>query len=385
MVVEAVSMTNRAAIGLMSGTSMDGVDAAVLVTDGETIAGFGPRHFRAYTPGERDVLRAALADARGLADRRARPGALAEAERIVTDAHVDAVERLLQDGGLRPANGAGEGRAAGGGSVDLIGFHGQTVFHAPERRLTVQIGDGAALAKRVGIPVVHDFRAADVAAGGQGAPFVPAYHRALAHRSGLAGDIAVVNIGGVANVTRIGRNGALAAGDTGPGNALIDDFIRGRTGAAMDTNGQSAARGTVNALALAELLADPWFDLPFPKSLDRDAFSTAAVARLATDDGAATLAAFTARTIAKGIAIAGGAERIVVAGGGAHNPRLLALLAEAAATPLVTADELGWSADFLEAEAFAFLALRSLAGLPLSYPETTGVPRPMTGGVVAYP
>jgi anhydro-N-acetylmuramic acid kinase len=233
--------------------------------------------------------------------------------------------------------------------------------------------------------VVHDFRAADVAAGGQGAPFVPAYHRALAHRSGLAGDVAIINVGGVANVTRIGRDGTLLAGDTGPGNALIDDFIRSRTGGAMDRNGQSAARGRVDAGVLAELLANPWFDLPFPKSLDRDAFSSDAVARLATDDGAATLTAFTARTIAKGIAIAGDAEQIVVAGGGAHNLQLMAMLAEATARPLATADQLGWSADFLEAEAFAFLAARSLAGLPLSYPETTGVPRPMTGGVVAYP
>lgn len=378
-------MAFSSAIGLMSGTSMDGVDAAVLATDGETIARFGPRYFRPYSPGERDVLRAALADARRLADRRARPGALADAERIVTDAHADAVERLLQEGGLRPANGGGEGRATGGGAIDLIGFHGQTVFHAPERRLTVQIGDAAALAKRIGIPVVHDFRAADVAAGGQGAPFVPAYHRALAQRSGLLGATAVVNIGGVANVTRIGGDGTLSAGDTGPGNALIDDFLRGRTGAAMDLNGEYAARGTVDARALADLLANPWFDLPFPKSLDRDAFSIDAVARLATEDGAATLTAFTARTVAKGIAIAGGAERIVVAGGGAHNPQLLAMLTEAAAAALVTADALGWSADFLEAQAFAFLAVRSLAGLPLSYPETTGVPRPMTGGVIASP
>src|ERR1700736_1560639 len=219
-------MASTTAIGLMSGTSMDGVDAAVLVTDGEAITGFGPRHFRSYTPGEREVLRAASADARLLADRRARPGALAEAERIVTDAHVDAVERLLRENGLRPANGAGEGRAAAGRTIDLIGFHGQTVIHAPERRLTGQIGDGATLAKRIGIAVVHDFRAADVAAGGQGAPFVPAYHRALVRRSGLEGDITVVNIGGGAHVTRVGGDRTLTAGDSGPGNALIDDFIR---------------------------------------------------------------------------------------------------------------------------------------------------------------
>src|SRR5439155_25052531 len=183
----------------------------------------------------------------------------------------------------------------------LIGFHGQTVFHAPERRLTVQIGDGAALARRIGIPVIHDFRAADVAAGGQGAPFVPAYHRALARRSGLVGDVAIVNIGGVATVTRIGRDGTMVAGDTGPGNALLDDFMRARTGAAMDQNGEHAARGRVDEAALAALLANPWFDLPFPKSLDRDAFSAGVVERLNIEAGAATLTAFTARSIARGI------------------------------------------------------------------------------------
>lgn len=357
-------------IGLMSGTSMDGVDAAVLSTDGESIAGFGPTLFRPYDDGERGVLRRALLDARSLDDRTARPGALGEAERIVTNAHVAVIERLRADNpGLAP---------------DLVGFHGQTVFHAPERRLTVQIGDGPALARRLGIPVVYDFRAADVAAGGEGAPFVPAYHRALASRAGLA-DVAVVNIGGVANLTRIGADGRLVAGDTGPGNALIDDFVRARTGAPLDRDGALAARGRVDRSALAELLDNPWFEAAFPKSLDRDAFSTDAVSALTTEDGAATLAAFTAETIAKGIRLAGGAERIVVAGGGAHNPVLLRMLGDAAGVPVSTAADLGWSVDFLEAQAFAFLAARSLADLPLSYPETTGVPRPMPGGVEAKP
>jgi anhydro-N-acetylmuramic acid kinase len=374
-------VTNKTAIGLMSGTSLDGVDAAVLITDGETIAGFGAHQYRAYDAAERDVLRRALSEARQLTDRRARPGALAEAERVVTDAHGDAVERLMRDNHLTPASAGDTTR----GAIDLIGFHGQTVFHAPERRLTVQIGDAAQLAARTGIPVVHDFRAADVAAGGEGAPFVPAYHRALVRQSGLAGTIAVVNIGGVANVTRIGDDGTLVAGDTGPGNALLDDFMRVRTGIAMDKDGERAARGTADQAALATLLANPWFGRRFPKSLDRNAFSAAAVAQLGTDDGAATLTAFTAGTIAKGIALAGGAEQIVIAGGGSHNRTLLAMIERAAATPVVSADELDWSADFIEAEAFAFLAVRSLAGLPLSYPETTGVPQPMPGGVLALP
>jgi anhydro-N-acetylmuramic acid kinase len=358
-------------LGLMSGTSMDGVDAAVLVTDGEGIQGFGPRLARPYREDDRAVLRRALLAARALGDRTARPGALAEAEAIVTNAHAEAVERLRRE---NPDL-----------TIDLVGFHGQTVFHAPERRLTVQIGDGAALAKRLGVRVVFDLRAADVAAGGEGAPLVPVYHRALVQRAGLAGTVALVNIGGVANLTRIEADGTLLAGDTGPGNALIDDFVRARTGAAMDEDGALAARGRVDAAALARLMDNPWFDRPLPKSLDRDAFSAEPVANLSDADGAATLTAFTSGTILKGIVTAGGADRIVVAGGGAHNPVLMAMLGEQAGVPVETADRLGWSPDFIEAEAFAYLAARSLGGLPLTFPGTTGVPAPMTGGQLAEP
>jgi anhydro-N-acetylmuramic acid kinase len=358
-------------IGLMSGTSMDGVDAAILETDGEAIAGFGATGFRPYSERERDVLRRALGEARGLIDRDARPGVLAEAERIVTEAHGQAVERLIAaHPGLEPA---------------LVGFHGQTVFHAPARRLTVQIGDGAALARRLGLPVVHDFRAADVAAGGEGAPFVPVYHRALAARAGLAGRVAVVNIGGVANFTLIAADGSLRAGDTGPGNALIDDLMKAKSGEAMDRGGAHALRGTVDAAALARLMADPWFAKPFPKSLDRNAFSAAPVAGLSLDDAAATLAAFTAETIAAGLRLAGGAGTIVVAGGGAHNLAIVAWLAAASGARVMQSRDLGWHGDFIEAQAFAYLAARSLRGLPLSFPETTGVPAPMPGGVLARP
>jgi anhydro-N-acetylmuramic acid kinase len=356
-------------LGLMSGTSMDGVDAAVVVTDGEGISSYGPHRFRPYSDAERALLRRAVADARALADRDARPGALAEAERTVTEAHAETVVALLAE---HPDT-----------RIDLVGFHGQTVFHAPDRRLTVQIGDGPALARRLGVAVAYDFRAADVAAGGEGAPLVPVYHRALVERAGLAGNVVVVNIGGVANITRIGADGMLAAGDTGPGNALLDDFMRARTGAAMDKDGATAAAGRVDTAALAALLANPWFDRPLPKSLDRDAFALAPVAGLATADGAATLAAFTSRTIAKGIVMAGGADRIVVAGGGAQNPTLLSMLGRDAGVPVQSAAALGWSPDFVEAEAFAFLAARAVRGLPLTFPGTTGVPRPLTGGVIA--
>ncbi|MCB1496157.1 MAG: anhydro-N-acetylmuramic acid kinase [Bauldia sp.] len=357
--------------GMMSGTSMDGVDVAVLVTDGESVESFGPTFFRPYDQSERTILRQALAEARELTDRTARPGILAEAERVVTDAHGDAIETL---------------RAANPGlTVDLVGFHGQTVIHAPDRLFTVQIGDGPALARRLGTPVVYDFRAADVAAGGEGAPFVPLYHRALVRMAGLTGDIVVANIGGVGNITRIGADGGIAAGDTGPGNAMIDDLVAKRTGAAMDEGGRLAARGAVDKLALTALMADPWFGEPLPKSLDRNAFSPAPVQLLRTEDGAATLAAFTASSMAGAIVDAGGADLIVVSGGGAHNPVILGMLAEMSGAEVKRADDLGWRGDFIEAEAFAYLAARSRAGLPLSLPETTGVAAPMTGGVLARP
>ncbi len=360
-------------LGLMSGTSMDGVDAAIIVTDGETIADFGPRRFRPYTAAEREVLRAALIDAAGIVDRAERPGAVRQAERIVTESHGEAAEALLAE---HPEC-----------KVSLVGFHGHTVFHAPDRRLTVQIGDGAALAKRLGVPVVFDLRAADVAAGGEGAPLVPVYHRALVRRSALTGTIAVVNIGGVANLTCVAADGSLVAGDTGPGNALIDDFVRERTGAAMDHDGALAAKGTVDDGGLARLLDHPWFDRPMPKSLDRGAFSAAAsaAAGLSVPDGVATLTAFTSRTIAKSIVKAGGADCIVIAGGGAHNPTMCAMIAAAAGTAVTLAGDLGWSTDFLEAEAFAYLAARSARGLPITFPGTTGVSAPMTGGRLVRP
>jgi anhydro-N-acetylmuramic acid kinase len=364
-------MAMMTVLGLMSGTSMDGVDAAVIATDGTSVAGFGPRLFRPYSDSEKAAIRDALRAAALLDDRMARPEPIAAAERVVTEAHGELVERLLSENpDVAP---------------DLVGFHGQTVFHAPARRLTVQIGDGPALARRLGVPVVHDFRAADVAAGGEGAPFVPAYHQALAQRAGLSDTVAVVNIGGVANVTRVGSDGSLVAGDTGPGNALIDDFILSRTGAAMDSGGTLADSGRVVEGVLARLLDNPFFEAAYPKSLDRNAFSYQPAADLSTEDGAATLTAFTAEAIARGVRLAGGADRIVVCGGGSHNRTILAMIAERSGLDTTTATELGWAGDFIEAEAFAYLAARSLAGLPLSFPTTTGVPRPMPGGIIARP
>jgi anhydro-N-acetylmuramic acid kinase len=371
-------------LGLMSGTSMDGVDAAVVVTDGEEVVDFGPQLFRPYTPDERETLRLATFEARGLADRASRPGVLAAAEEIVTDVHAQTVERLMRDNGLHPGRVLIDGQRDPHG-IDLIGFHGQTVFHAPERRITVQIGDGQRLATRAGIPVVCDFRAADVAAGGEGAPLVPIYHAALARRSRQAGVTVVVNIGGVANITRIAADGSLLAGDTGPGNALLDDLVKARTGAAMDAGGAIGSRGRIDRKALDELMAHPYFARPVPKSLDRDAFSAGAVADLPTEDALATLTAFTVETVIQGIVTAGGADRVIVAGGGARNGFLMRRLKGRSGVPTLSAAEVGWSPDFLEAQAFGFLAARRFRGLPITFPGTTGVAMPLTGGVLVNP
>ncbi len=359
------------AIGLMSGTSMDGVDVAVLVTDGETIEALGPNGERPYSPAERDVLRAALGAARELTDRTDRPGVLAEAEGIVTAAHAEAVEALLAAEDMSAAD------------VDVIGFHGQTVLHRAERRLTVQVGDGPALAARLGVDVVYDLRAADVAAGGQGAPFVPAYHRAIVRRQGWDLPVAVLNLGGVGNVTFVGEGDPVAF-DTGPGNALIDDWVARRAGIPFDEGGRIAAAGHVDAAVLAQLMDNAYFDRSPPKSLDRNDFSLDAVSGLSLEDGAATLAAFTAASVAAARRwLPQPARRWVVAGGGARNPVLLSMLAERLSVPVMTADDAGLTASHIEAQAFAYLAVRSLKGLPLSFPTTTGVPEPMTGGVLA--
>jgi anhydro-N-acetylmuramic acid kinase len=365
-------MGHLRAVGLMSGTSLDGVDVALIETDGENIASFGPTAFRPYTPPERELLRRALTDAVALADRNARPDALKQAEALVTEAHAQAAERFLRDNGLS--------------DIAVVGFHGQTVLHRPDAGLSVQLGDGRELARRLGLPVVFDFRAADVAAGGQGAPLVPVFHRALMDRFDRPGPMAVLNVGGVANLTYLDGSEAMIAFDTGPGNALIDDFMLARTGKAHDEGGVLAAGGQVDRKLVAGLLTHPFFRLPFPKSLDRNAF-TVDVSGHSLVDGAATLTALTAAAVARTLDLLPRAPRTwIVAGGGARNATLMRMLgAELAPATVVAAHALGWSADALEAQAFAYLAVRTLRGLPITFPTTTGVASPMTGGMVARP
>jgi anhydro-N-acetylmuramic acid kinase len=372
-------MDRICAIGLMSGTSYDGVDVALINTDGEAIGRLGPTLYRPYAEEERQLIRRAMAQAANLAERSARPGGLADAEALVTRSHAEAVESLLAANGMQAAD------------VGVAGFHGQTVLHDPGRRLTVQLGDGPALARRLGIAVVHDFRAADVAAGGQGAPFMPVFHRALARALETSRPIAVLNIGGVANLTFIDGEELIAC-DTGPGNALIDDFLRLRTGRSHDAEGRAAAAGRVDEAAVARVLAHPFFDQPAPKSLDRNAFhhwiaENEKLAGKSVEDGAATLTAVTAAAIARAARLLPRMPAtFIAAGGGIRNPVLMRMLAERLApASLTTADAVGWSGEALEAQGFAYLAVRSLHGLPLSFPGTTGVPRPMPGGVLARP
>jgi anhydro-N-acetylmuramic acid kinase len=368
----AIMMT---AIGLMSGTSLDGVDVALIETDGRRVKAFGPSGYRPYTDKERRVLRQALIEAVDLPQRDARPGILREAERAVTVAHAEAVAAFTAQ--YRISREA----------VDIVGFHGQTVLHRPERKMTVQIGDAAALAKAIHIPVMHDFRAADVAAGGQGAPFVPVYHRALAQSLDREGPIVVVNIGGVSNITYIDGPDTLIACDTGPGNALLDDYMFRNMGQPFDCEGRTAAQGVMDVAWVVRAMAHPFFALPPPKSLDRNDFASLTLPAMSPADGAATLTAFTVEAIARIVPLLPKVPRSwIVAGGGARNLTMLRMLRERLQPATVeSADALGWSADAIEAQAFGFLAARGLKGLPLSYPATTGVPIPMTGGIIARP
>jgi anhydro-N-acetylmuramic acid kinase len=348
------------ALGLMSGTSLDGIDAAVVETDGEgRIRPLGAVTVP-YDPAMRERLRAALGS-------EARNPAIDALERDLTLRHARIVSDLADREGISTVQ------------IGVVGFHGHTILHRPERRRTWQIGDGALLARETGIDVVADFRSADVASGGQGAPLAPAFHAALA--ASLDKPVAFLNIGGVANVTWVGADGALVAFDTGPGNALIDDWMLRQTGVPVDRDGRLAASGQVDEAVLSALLANRYFDAPPPKSLDRGDFDPAPAARLGVADGAATLTAFTAAAVARSVPLLPAPpRRWIVCGGGRHNPTLMRMLAARLQGAVESVEAIGWDGDFIEAQAFAYLAVRSLAGLPISWPGTTGAPSPLCGG-----
>jgi len=352
------------AIGVMSGTSMDAIDVALIRTDGRSTVEPGPTGAYPYAPALRRKLIDFLTD-----PSRAEHDPLTELEAEVSDAHAGAVLLFLEEHNL-PAD-----------AIDLVGIHGQTVFHKPESRFTRQLGAGPRIAATLGIDVVNRFRHADVAAGGEGAPLAPLYHQALA--SNLDQPLMVLNLGGVANVTYLDGETVIAF-DTGPASALLDDFLLKRRGQPYDQDGALAASGTPDSDLLAQLLSHPYFARPAPKSLDRNAFHAwaAAIDRINDDArGAATLAAFT-------IASAAGAASLVptpprrwlVTGGGRHNRTLMQGLRDALGVPVDPVESVGWDGDFLEAQCFAYLAVRSILGLPLSLPSTTGAPHPMPSG-----
>jgi anhydro-N-acetylmuramic acid kinase len=350
------------AIGLMSGTSCDGIDAAVIETDGEKFVRCGPGLTQPYDPAFQRQLTGLMRD----------DGDATAIEAELTRRHAEAVKALLAQAKLAPTD------------ISIIGFHGQTIRHNPKEHFTWQIGDGERLAQMTGIDVINDFRTADVEAGGEGAPFAPLYHAALA--SNLERPLAVLNLGGVGNVTWIGpatADGmpALLAFDTGPANAMIDDWCRRHTGESYDRNGALAASGKVNAPALAQLMNNRYFAQKAPKSLDRNAFSATPVEKLSPADGAATLAAFTvAAVVAARPHMPLPPKRWLVTGGGRHNPVLMQSLARELKAPVAPVESVGWDGDLIEAQAFGYLAVRSLRGLPLSLPGTTGAPHPIAGG-----
>jgi anhydro-N-acetylmuramic acid kinase len=353
------------AIGIISGTSMDGIDVALVETDGADVLTPGPGRTYPYPADLRRRLLAIAADPDS-----AEHDALVAEDDAVSDAHAGAVEAFLADHRIAAA------------SIDLVGLHGQTILHRPERRFTRQLGSGARVAVRLGIDTIDRFRHADVAAGGQGAPFAPLYHRALAAR--LERPVMVLNLGGVGNVTYIAEDTTIAF-DTGPASALLDDWVARHTGAAFDAGGAIAASGRIDLRARAALIEDPYFRLPPPKSLDRNDFRARAqiVERLSLADGAATLAAFTVDSVLTAlIHVPEPPRRWIVCGGGRHNAFLMGLIGARLQVPIEPAEAVGWDGDFIEAQCFGYLAVRSLRGLPLSLPTTTGVPHPMTGGIL---
>ena len=360
----------RCAIGLMSGTSMDGIDIAMLETDGDAHV---TRH-RSVTfpyPSEtRSRLSVAISEASRLSDRAARPGSLAGIERELTDLNAEAVRKFLD---ALPEDSRPK--------IDLIGYHGQTVLHRPEAALTIQLGDGERLASRLGLPVIFDMRHADMKAGGQGAPLAPAYHRAMVSGRIAERPVAVLNIGGVANVTFVGRDGELIAFDTGPGNALLDDWMAKSIGASRDEGGAAALAGNSNESVVSFFMDHDYFRAPPPKSLDRNTFFWDLVTGMSPADGAATLVAITAASIAIARSHLPEAPEVwIVTGGGRHNRAMMVELGARLAAPVLPAEDIGFDGDAVEAEAWAYLAVRSERGLPLTFPGTTGVPHAITGG-----
>ncbi len=362
------------ALGLMSGTSLDAIDLALIETDG---FGFMRPLGQASFALEANLV----ADIRAMCRRAAsmnwatnwaEDAAVFDLSERITDAHMAAISAFRADCGM---------------TIDMIGFHGQTVWHDPANAVTVQLGNGQRMADLCGIMVVDQFRLNDVEHGGQGAPLVPLFHAALCAE--LAGAVAVVNIGGVANITRLeavhahANDRKISAFDTGPGNALINDWMLAHTGDDCDRNGEYAQRGVVDQDLVSHWLDDPYFKRPPPKSLDRNHFDVATDLRgRSIEDGAATLSAFTIASLGAALSQIENLEHVIICGGGRHNPFLMRGLQELIAAPVRPCEAYGWDGDHLEAQAFGWLAVRRFLGEVISLPSTTGVRRPLTGGVI---
>lgn len=370
-------MTPIWAVGLMTGTVLDGnIDVALIRTDGEQVAEFGPYMLAPYDPAVVRMLERAQAEARVWNFEGPEPAIFSEAEAALTRAQSIAVRELVDKAGLAMAD------------IGVVGFHGQTVLHRPpqpgRKGDTRQLGDGALMHDILGVKVVYDFRSADVRAGGQGAPLAAAYHAALLGKAGANGETAILNLGGVGNVTWWDGASDIVAFDTGPANAPINDFVKTRGLGEMDRAGALAAKGAVDEARLARLLEHPYMTAAYPKSLDRFSFTAAMADGLGDADGAALLTAFTASAVGKALDLLPRRPKtLFVSGGGRHNPTLMRMLHERAGVEAVSADSIGWRGDAVEAECFAFLAVRVLRGMPISFPSTTGAPHAMTGGRIA--
>lgn len=365
------------AVGLMTGTVLDGnIDVALIRTDGVEVAEFGPYKLVAYDDAINVMLTQALQEARGWNFNGEEPEIFQKAERALTEAQSEAVLHVVKEAGLTMAQ------------IKAVGFHGQTVLHRPPQNglpgTTRQLGDGPLMAGIVGSDVVYDLRGADMVAGGQGAPLSPIYHAALMDRLGADQETAVLNLGGVANLSWRDTSGRVVGFDTGPANAPINDFVCVRGAGAMDRDGKIALSGSVDEALLRQQLQHPYFDQPFPKSLDRFDFGMRWVEGLCTEDGVATLTAFSAATVGRGLdQLPIRPTRVVVCGGGRRNPAMMQALTRWAGVEAVSADDVGWRGDAIEAECFAYLAIRSLRGMPISFPGTTGVATPTNGGRIA--
>jgi anhydro-N-acetylmuramic acid kinase len=366
-------------LGFMTGTSLDAVDMAVLETDGEEITGLGPVGEKKLDRAVRAMLERAIADALRLKAGEPIPASFAPAAAAIAAEHVAAGEAFMRAERILPAD------------LDLIGLQGQTVLHAPPgpdrgAGRTIQLIDAPTVARGLGVPTVYDLRSDDVAAGGQGAPLAPIYHAALVRYSSLHTPTAVLNLGGVANVTLVRSDGELEAFDTGPANGMLDLLVQDRTDRRFDEGGQLARAGRAHDRVLAAYLGHPYFQVRGPKSLDRFDFALDRVAPLSLEDAAATLTAFAAEAVARGLKACSQIPlRLVVCGGGRLNPALMDAIRERVPLLVLTAEDVHWRGDSIEAEAFAYLAARSMLGLPISYPGTTGVPAPMSGGRIALP